>query len=455
MRLTIPKLRTWHLLGIVAASAALFSVMQFRWTVEDPAYALIRRLRSLDASERAKAAGGMQSLRPMDRRAISPLTEMLFDPDSRARASAARALMYIVPQDDAEAGTVKAALTSALVDRDHATRRTIAVSLAHFQPEPGVVVPALLAFIKDAEPESRGEVIECLGLSARRDEAARDAVLSALGDPAFEVRWRAVNALSWCATFPKLAPQPLVATITAALIGAADDKSAFVRAAAVRTLARIAGETKIEIPRVIEALGDPDAEVRLAAACFLGWRGPGKRSPTLIPALSQVLTDPDPRVRENSAKTLGYLRIDAETALPVLRALANDPEMIVRERAAEAISAIEKSAFTLRSATLPQAIAELGSADPITRALAADRIEDLGPRAAVAVPSLVRCLGDREGDVRLAAARALGQLGPQASVAIPNLASLAESDHDERVRRAATFSRSILLHQDADSVTVP
>src|SRR5271166_1243241 len=104
MRLTIPKLRTWHFMGIVAASAAFFSVMQFRWSVEDPAYALIRRLRSLDAAERVKAAGGLGSLRPKDRRAIAPLTEMPFDPDSRARASAAGALRYIVPQDDAEAG---------------------------------------------------------------------------------------------------------------------------------------------------------------------------------------------------------------------------------------------------------------------------------------------------------------------------------------------------------------
>jgi hypothetical protein len=63
MRLTIPKLRTWHLMGIVAASAALFSIMQFRWSVEDPGYALIRRLRSLDAVERAKAADGLIFLR--------------------------------------------------------------------------------------------------------------------------------------------------------------------------------------------------------------------------------------------------------------------------------------------------------------------------------------------------------------------------------------------------------
>ena len=455
MRLTIPKLRTWHLMGIVAASAALFSVMQFRWSVEDPGYALIRRLRSLDAVERAKAAEGLGSLRPRDRRAIAPLIEMLFDPDSRARASAARALTYIVRQDDAEAGTVKAALTSALVDRDPAARRAIAVSLAHFEPEPGVVVPALLDFVKDANPEARGEVIECLGFSARRDEAARAAVFAALGDPAYKVRWRAVNALSWCAMVPKLAPQPLVETIMSALMGAADDESAFVRAAAVWTLGRIAGQTKIEIPRVIEALGDPDAEVRHAAACFLGWRGPGMRSSMRVPALGRALADPDARVREWSARSLGFLRLDAEAALPALRALANDPERGVREQAAQAISAIEKSALTFHSTTLPQAIAELDNADPITRALAAGLIEDLGSRASDAVPSLVRCLADREADVRLAAAKALGQIGPRASVAIPTLANLAESDLDERVRRAATLSRSILLQQDADRTTAP
>jgi HEAT repeat protein len=455
MRLTIPKLRTWHLMGIVAASAAFFSVMQFRWSVEDPGYALIRRLRSLDAVERSKAADGLRSLRPKDRRAIAPLTEMLFDPDSRARASAAGALAYIVRQDDAEAGTVKAALTSALVDRDPAARRAIAVSLAKFEPEPGVVVPTLLEFVKDANPEARGEVIECLGFSARRDEAAQAAVFAALGDPAFHVRLRAVNALSWCALVPKLARQPLVETVTAALMGAADDESAFVRAEAVRSLARIAYGTNIEIPRVIEALGDPDADVRLAAASFLGGRGSGKRSPTLVPALGRALADPDARVRQWSARSLGHLGLDAEAVLPALRALATDPESGVREQAAEAISAIEKSALTFHSTTLPQAIADLDDAEPITRALAAGRIEDLGSKASVAVPSLVRCLADREADVRLAAAKAMGQIGPRASVAIPTLAKLAESDLDERVRRAATVSRSILLRQDTDRTTAP
>jgi HEAT repeat protein len=95
---------------------------------------------------------------------------------------------------------------------------------------------------------------------------------------------------------PKLAPKPLVEKIIAALMDAADDESASVRAAAVGTIARIAGGTKTEIPRVIEALGDLDAQVRLAAAKALGQIGP--RDSIAIPTLANLAEfDLDERVR--------------------------------------------------------------------------------------------------------------------------------------------------------------
>ncbi len=84
------------------------------------------------------------------------------------------------------------------------------------------------------------------------------------------------------------------------------------------------------------------------------------------------------------------------------------------------------------------------------RAASALELERYGPRAAEAIPALIRCLDDREPDVRRASASALGQLGPSAVVAIPTLAKLAESDADEQVRQAAKFSRAILLRVDQD-----
>ena len=470
MRLTIPKLRMWHLLGLVAASAAFFSVMQFRWSVEDEGYAVVRQLRSLDAAERAKAAAKLIWIKPRERRAIAPLTEMLFDPDARARASAARSLLHIVGGDrreaagagvhisggvdgiESEIGTVKAAMASALGDRDPVARRAIAHALTYLEGEPGVVVPTLLELARDGDSAARAEVVGCLGQFARESEPAREAVFAALGDSAFEVRWSSICSLGYTLTFrsmkPDLAPEPLLGRIKAALVDAADDENPLVRAEVVRALGGISGRTKVEIPRVIEALGDPDADVRLAAANYLGWRWSGKRSPALIPALGRALADSDARVRQRSATTLGRFGIDAEAALPALRASADDPEKEVREEVAKAIAALEKAALTFRSETLPGAIAELDNADPIVRALAASRLEDFGPRASEAVPALARCLADREVDVRRAAAGALGQLGPRAAVAVPTLASLAESDVDERVRQAATLSRSILLRID-------
>jgi HEAT repeat protein len=475
MRLTIPKLRMWHLLGFVAASAAFFSVMQFRWSVEDPGYALVRQLRSPDAAQRAQAAGRLSQVRPYERRAIAPLTEMLFDPDALARASAARALLGIVGgarrqaaaagvhhlvggEDgiESEIGTVKAALASALGDRDPGARLAIAHALTYLDGEPGVVIPSLLELARGRDAPTRAEAVGCLGQFARQSEPAREAVFAALGDADFTVRWSSVNSLACALAYrsmkPDLAPEPLLGRIKAALVAAADDENALVRAPAVRALGGLSSQTRVEIPRVIEALEDQDAEVRLAAALFLSWRRPGKRSPALIPALGRALTDSDARVRQWSASTLGRLGLDGEAALPSLRASADDPEEAVRERVAKAIAAIEKAAVDFRSHTLPDAIAELGDADPIVRALAASRLEDLGPRASEAVPALVRCLADREADVRRAAAGALGQLGPKAAVAIPTLAALAESDVDERVRQAAALSRSILLREGGANV---
>ena len=198
MRLTVPKLRMWHLLGIVATSAAFLAVMQFRWKVEDPGYALIRQLRSLDARERARAATGLRSLRPRERRAIAPLTEMLFDPDALARASAARALNFLVDRkDEAEVGQVKAALGAALGDRDPVARLEIASSLCFLDPEPKVIVPTLLELARTQDSPTRVKVTLLLRHYARRSEPALAALFASLGDADPEVRMWSTESLGY------------------------------------------------------------------------------------------------------------------------------------------------------------------------------------------------------------------------------------------------------------------
>ena len=51
----IPKLRVWHLMMLVAASAALMAVLLFRQEVYDPTAAHLRKLRYADAAGKAAA----------------------------------------------------------------------------------------------------------------------------------------------------------------------------------------------------------------------------------------------------------------------------------------------------------------------------------------------------------------------------------------------------------------
>jgi HEAT repeat protein len=453
MRLTIPKLRMWHLLGLVAASAAFFSVMQFRWTVEDDGYALLRRLRSADAIERTKGAYGLSRLRPREHRAIAPLTEMLFDTDAKARAAAAEALDQIMGSndrrksefDEAEIGPVKAALASALGDRDPVARLAIARALGSLGTEPKVIVPTLLEFAKDTDPQTRRDAVGILGPYVRRSELAMAAVLDAIDDADSQVRWCALNGLAFHAVVPNVVAEPLLGRIKDAIASRAGDTDQDVRQSAVSALVRIGWRTKTEDPRIIRFLSDPDLQVRLSAWDSLTRFQPSKRSPEFVPAIERILKDPDASLRQTAALKLGRFGLQAESALPSLRASLDDPDHTVRLAAADSIEAIEKDIQKFRSETLPPIITELTDADPIVRALAASRIEDFGLRASDAVPALVRCLSDREADVRRASASALGQLGPGAAIAVPSLTNLVESDSDERVRQTATISRAILL----------
>ena len=51
----IPKLRVWHLMFLVAASAALLSVLLFRQEVYDPTAARLRKMSYADAAGKAVA----------------------------------------------------------------------------------------------------------------------------------------------------------------------------------------------------------------------------------------------------------------------------------------------------------------------------------------------------------------------------------------------------------------
>ena len=96
--------------------------------------------------------------------------------------------------------------------------------------------------------------------------------------------------------------------------------------------------TEPAVPALIEALHDPDALVRKAAANALGKVDPDVK--LAVPALTDVLKDKVPAVRQAAAGALGLIGPDAKDAIPTLRETQKDSDKAVSRAAGMAIQRI-------------------------------------------------------------------------------------------------------------------
>ena len=217
------------------------------------------------------------------------------------------------------------------------------------------------------------------------------------------------------------------------------------------------------VPHLSDALSDPDVSVRLAAVESLGrvrgWRG--------VDALVRALLDADPRVRGAAAYALGAYdeplpqavpalvsaigrgtsrseigadpacaalgRVGDERAVDGLLAVVADPDNRFRRDALRALGHLRPWANRI----VPVIEAELRSSEDHMRRSAAGAAADLGPKAAGAIPALVRLVEGRDS-VLFPAVYALGRMGEHAAEAAPMLAEIAAGeDTPKDLRRAA------------------
>jgi HEAT repeat protein len=223
---------------------------------------------------------------------------------------------------------------------------------------------------------------------------------------------------------------------------------------------QLAGEPREHIATYFEDGGHVAHEVkalrgrrswkRAAAAAVLG----DMASPTAVPALLDALDDPERDVRASAARSLALLRateaveplVEAlaagrlqravggwalmqmgEAAVPQLRALLDSEDADVRAVAAELLG------LTGSAADSKVLIERLRDPRAEVRAKSAHALGRLG--AADAATALRDVLGDRIFFVRAAAARALGQIGDRPSSAA--LVHIAQTDRFEAAQAAA------------------
>jgi HEAT repeat protein len=251
--------------------------------------------------------------------------------------------------------------------------------------------------------------------------------------------------------------------------------------------------------------GETDA--RYAAIDDLGERHESAES--VVPELTKLLKDRDPKVRWRSARSLGDYGTLAKPAVGNLRAQLNDKDHVVQHHAALALGKVgDRSDETIdalvKAVTVPdervaraaitalrhldpdpkrfigaldqllssgdqvvvahaiEAVTERGAKAvpvlnealkrPQTAYLACVAIEQIGPDAADTVPALVELLGDtKHSHLLIQTLLALASIGPEAKSAIAEIIPLLEHPTDATVPVAAAYALGAIGAADADA----
>ncbi|MGO8672507.1 MAG: HEAT repeat domain-containing protein [Capsulimonadaceae bacterium] len=493
-------LTLWALMGLPAQSDG-----------DTPFVARVRRdigqLKSSDVSVRRSATRdlwtgwggpGTQSDRTSGTSVLAALAlvNALSDIDARVRANAAVGLGDIFnDRDNAPPPSIVPALVQALEDPDPEVRIAVATSLGDMWKFAASAVPALVHSLSDERTNSAA------ALALSRFSSALPALAEAMHNPDRSVRERALTGLDFIVggTNPKTGSNypspaapilvdalkdsdpivragaaqqlgiifhnadtddlPLCAPVVAALAQAVNDTDQDVRLSVVDALGEIGPSAKQAVRAIIPLLHDPDVDVRVHAASTLGNIGalhtldlqtgelltvapvPAK---FVVPALVRALDSPGTDLRAMAAKSLGKIGSPAAAAVPALLRALNDTDPGVRSSAAEAVAQIGAPI-----STLPTFIRLLD--DPAVQWSAVDALGSLGPRAAPAVPGLIRVLkvADSQQDIGTAriAAQAIGKIGPRAAPALDILLHVLEdgSLDDADVDRSVTDSAAVAI----------
>lgn len=184
------------------------------------------------------------------------------------------------------------------------------------------------------------------------------------------------------------------------------------RRRAAYALGRIGPAAKAAVPALLEVVNDPNMEPRWYAVDALGRIGGDAK---VAQALADAVRNPenDVYVRRNAVKSLGRLGEASKAQTGVLEEQLAGDDAPTRAAAAVALWRIDQGGVSMEA--LRSMLASHSADDAFQACLA---LEKLGGAARPAIDDLVPLLGSANNDVRRAAAKTLGGLGIEAARAV-------------------------------------
>ena len=244
-------------------------------------------------------------------RRVSELVADLESPDAAARESAAWGLGALSAEEAASP------LRARLADSDPRVRGVAARSLGKIGG-PDAFAP-IARLLRDPDPIVRELAI--LGLEATGSGDVVSAVIPMLADPEMGVRSVAVSALGHADG--REAARALAAAVVS-------DPDGHTRGMAAGALSKRAGEADLAVPALVQLLGDPDPGLRAEAAWALAELASDAAAAGLAGRLAR---ESDPEVRSAIVHALAVFPADPQAVESLLVAL-RDPEPGVRNLAA-------------------------------------------------------------------------------------------------------------------------
>ena len=151
--------------------------------------------------------------------------------------------------------------------------------------------------------------------------------------------------------------------------------------------------------------------------------------------LREFMSDPDPQIRADAARELGYFPGDVAKSVQALRGSLKDPVSLVRAEAAGALAELAPDS----GVAVPELLSLLRGTNDIPAGAAAEALAAIGSPVDVIVPALIENLRNRTDNGRVRASWALSELGPRAAVGVPALVEILKS---ERLRLEGSSFRS-------------